>query len=126
MSTEKISRRSKIQLVCGKAKPGANLAFLKKMAIFCREFNEKTKSRESQLVNVEITVFENGNYKWNELNTPSSYLIKEILAKKDEKTLNDEDLEEIVKKISSNLNTKEMEKAKKIVRGTARSFGIKF
>jgi ribosomal protein L11 len=33
------------------------------MAIFCREFNEKTKEDGPKLVSVEITVFENGEYK---------------------------------------------------------------
>ncbi|CAG8604929.1 7524_t:CDS:2, partial [Scutellospora calospora] len=43
------------------AKPGASLSFLKNMALFCKEFNndEKAKAKSGELVNVEITLYDN-------------------------------------------------------------------
>ena len=69
-------RRSRVQLVCGQAKPGAGLAFLKNMALFCKEFNEKTKNRVGEVVSVEITIYKNGSYEYNVGTSPSVYLLK--------------------------------------------------
>src|SRR6185369_191739 len=84
--SKKIIRRSSIQLVCGQAKPGASLAFLKNMALFCREFNEKTKERNGLPVNVEITVYDDKSYSYIINTPPSSHLIKKILGEKKEIT----------------------------------------
>src|SRR5437763_16711759 len=96
-------RRSKIQLVCGQAKPGANLAFLKNMALFCREFNEKTKERNGELVNVEIVVYVDKSYDYSIGTSPSSYLIQKALGEKKEITR--PELENIAEKIMPSLNT---------------------
>src|SRR5438046_1534826 len=66
-----------VQLVCGQARPGADLAFLKKMAGFCKEFNEKTKNENGKLVNVEIVVYEVKIYEYNIGTSPSTYLLKD-------------------------------------------------
>ncbi|MDR1670516.1 MAG: hypothetical protein LBR43_02205 [Spiroplasmataceae bacterium] len=117
-------RRSRIQLVCGQAKPGASLAFLKNMALFCREFNDKTKDRNGELVSVEITVFPDKSHKYVIGTSPSSHLIKKVLG--DKKEINQIELEKVAKEIISNLSTDDIDKAKKIVAGTIRSFnGVK-
>jgi large subunit ribosomal protein L11 len=120
---KKIIRRSGIQLVCGQAKPGASLAFLKNMALFCREFNEKTKDINGNPVNVEIEVYADNSYKYTIGCTPTSYLLKKIIG--DKKEISSADLEKIAKEVMPNLNTEDIEKAKKIVAGTARSAGVK-
>ena len=117
-------RRSKIQLVCGQAKPGASLAFLKNMALFCREFNEKTKERNGELVNVEIVVYSDKSHEYSIGTSPSNYLIKNALG--DKKEISQAELEKIAKEVMPSLNTEDIEKAKKIVAGTVRSFnGVK-
>jgi len=121
---EKRIRRSRIQLVCGQAKPGANLAFLKNMALFCREFNEKTKERNGELVNVEIVVYPDKTHKYVIGTSPASYLIKKTIGEK--KEIAPSELEKIAQEVMSSLNTEDIEKAKKIVAGTVRSFnGVK-
>ena len=120
---KKIIRRSGIQLVCGQAKPGASLAFLKNMALFCREFNEKTKNDNGKLVNVEIEVYVDNSYGYVIGSTPSSYLLKKTIG--DKKEINLVELEKIAQEIMPILNTEDIEKAKKIVAGTAQSFGVK-
>ena len=121
---EKRVRRSRIQLVCGQAKPGASLAFLKNMALFCREFNEKTKERNGELVNVEIVVYPDKSHKYFIGTSPSSYLIKKAIGEK--KEISQADLERVAKEIMPSLNTEDIEQAKKIVSGTVKSFnGVK-
>ena len=121
---EKRVRRSRIQLVCGQAKPGASLAFLKNMALFCREFNEKTKERNGELVNVEIVVYPDKSHKYFIGTSPSSYLIKKAIGEK--KEISQADLERVAKEIMPSLNTEDIEQAKKIVTGTVKSFnGVK-
>ncbi|CAG8531830.1 5521_t:CDS:2, partial [Cetraspora pellucida] len=93
------------QLICGKAKPGANLAFLKNMALFCKEFNDKTKDKDGQIVSVEISVYDDKSHSYN-ISTPP-----------------EAELEEIARKLMPSLNTDDIEKAKKIIRGTVRSYG---
>jgi len=117
-------RRSKIQLVCGQAKPGASLAFLKNMALFCREFNEKTKERNGELVNVEIIVYQDKSHNYVIGTSPSSHLIKKAIGEK--KEITQKELEKIAKEIMPSLNTEDLERAKKVVSGTVRSFnGVK-
>nr|CAG8476492.1 5881_t:CDS:2 [Entrophospora candida] len=110
MAKKEIIRRSGIQLICGQAKPGANLAFLKNMALFCKEFNnnEKVKKRMGELVNVEIIVYEDKSYEYNIGVSPK---------------ISEAELEKIAQKMMPSLNTDDIEKAKKIVKGTMRSFG---
>jgi large subunit ribosomal protein L11 len=129
-----------LRLICGQAKPGASLSFLKNMMQFCREFNndEKVKNRTGELVNVEIIVYEDKSYKYNVGNSPSIYLLKnrrsdykELKLKEDRKKAREKErkeissaeLEKIAWEMMPNLNTDDIEKAKKIVAGTVKSFG---
>ncbi|CAG8467285.1 388_t:CDS:2 [Gigaspora margarita] len=113
-------RIRKIQLVCGQAKPASvvSLNFKKGPAAFCKEFNEQTKSRNGELVNVKIT-FLNDTYSYDIGPAPSSHLIKKALG--DKKEINHEELKKITQQIITNLNTEDIEKATKIVAGTVRN-----
>src|ERR1043165_5682469 len=84
---KKPSRIDNIQLPCGKATPGQKLASLdttsgpgtpKIMVPFCREFNERTKKRQSpgKLISVKIKVFPNGSYQFKDKSTPTVHLIR--------------------------------------------------
>ena len=75
MPKKKLGTR-RIRLICGQARPSANLAFLKNMALFCKEFNEKTKNRSGEIVNVEINVYEDKSFDYNIGASPSAYLLK--------------------------------------------------
>jgi len=142
---KKIIRRSKIWLICGQAKPGASLSFLKNMAQFCKEFNnnEEVKKRNGEIVDVEIIVYEDGSIKYNIGTPPSVYLLKnrrsdykQLKSKgsggkedrkkaleSERKEISEAELEKIAREKMPSLNTDDLEKAKKIVRGTLRSYG---
>jgi large subunit ribosomal protein L11 len=136
--SKEIIRQSKIQLVCGQARPGAKLAFLKNMALFCRKFNDENKNRNGELVNVELTVYKDESYSYNIGASPVVYLLKnrrsdykELKTKeerkkareKERKEISEAELEKIAREMMPSLNTDDIEKAKKIVAGTVRSFG---
>lgn len=132
---KEIIRRSSVQLVCGQARPGQSLAFLKNMAGFCKEFNEKTKNRNGEIVSVKINVYGDKSYEYEVGTCPSIYLLKNRsinykALKKDErkkaqekerKEISAVELEKIAREKLPYLNTDDLEKAKKIVAGTARS-----
>ncbi|CAJ0750132.1 11683_t:CDS:2, partial [Entrophospora sp. SA101] len=115
-------------------------AFLKNMALFCKEFNEKTKTRNGEIVNVDIIVYADKNHEYNISTSPSIYLLKNrrsdykgLKNKEDRrkarenerKEISFADLEKIAREIMPSLNTDDIEKAKKIIAGTAKSAGIK-
>lgn len=100
---------------------------------FCKKFNDMTKSQEGLILPVVISVYEDKTFSFIVKSPPCSVLLKRAcgLAKASgtpnkEKVgkVTREQVIEIVKMKSKDLNTEEMEKAVKIVEGTARSMGI--
>lgn len=101
---------------------------------FCKAFNEKTKNREPGiLVPVEITVFKDKSFKFKTKIAPVSALVKKavgiaVASGEPNKIiigeLTEEQVKEIAEKKLPDLNTDNIEAAKNIVKGTARSMGI--
>ncbi len=101
---------------------------------FCRQYNEKTKDKKGQVIPAVITIYEDRSFTFITKLPPVSEYIKKYtkLEKGSEKpgqdmvgTLKQADLESIAKEKIEDLNTKDIEQAKKIISGTARSMGIK-
>jgi len=101
---------------------------------FCKQYNEKTKDKKGQLIPAEVTIYEDRSFTFVTKLPPVSEYIKK--AAKIEKgsgkvgqeivgTLKAVDLEKIAKEKMADMNTTELEKAKKIVAGSARSMGVK-
>ena len=100
---------------------------------FCKKFNEMTKSQEGLLLPVVISVYEDKSFNFVVKSPPCSVLLKRAcgLAKASgipnkEKVgkVTKEQVIEIAKIKSKDLNTDEIDKTIKIVEGTARSMGI--
>ena len=101
---------------------------------FVQEFNDRTKSMEKGLViPVVITVYQDKSYTFILKTPPAAVLIKK--ACKIEKgagnplldkvaKLSAKDLEEIAKTKMPDINANDIEAAKKIIAGTARSMGV--
>jgi large subunit ribosomal protein L11 len=128
----------KLQIPAGKANPappvgpalgqhGLNIMD------FCNAFNAKTKKDEGTIIPVVITVYADRTYSFITKTPPASVLLKKAagIAKGSgvpnrEKVgkVNPQQIEEIAKTKMKDLNANDLEAAKKIIEGTARSMGI--
>ena len=100
---------------------------------FCKQFNAKTANRKGETVPVEITVYKDRTFSFITKTPPTSELImKKINIKKGSSvpnvdkvgTISWKDIEEIAKVKLPDLNANDIEQAKKIVAGSARSMGV--
>ncbi len=100
---------------------------------FCKQFNAKTADRKGETVPVVITVYTDKKFDFLIKTPPTSELIKKKIniAKGSSKPSIDvagkisiKDVEEIAKIKLPDLNAMDLEQAKKIVIGTARSMGV--
>lgn len=135
---KKISAFIKLALPAGKATPappvgpalgqhGVNIAG------FCKEYNARTSDKGDLIIPVKITVFEDRSYQFILKSPPASVLIKKAAKIKKGSsqpnkthvgTISELDLENIAKEKMEDLNTKNIQKAKQIIRGTAKNMGI--
>ena len=100
---------------------------------FCKKFNAETAKRKGETVPVVITVYVDKSFDFITKTPPVSELIKKKigLAKGSGKTgtvsvgtIKWSDIEEIAKAKMVDLNAFDIEAAKKIVAGSARSMGL--
>ena len=100
---------------------------------FCKKFNEKTKGQEGLILPVVITAYEDRSYTFIIKSPPASVLIKRacgiakasgLVGKEIAGAMTKARVREIAKAKMVDLNTPDLEKAMKIVEGTARSMGI--
>lgn len=136
---KKVKTQIKIQIPAGQANPappvgpalgqhGVNIMD------FCKQFNERTKSMEAgMIIPAVITVFEDRSFTFITKMPPISSLLKKAagLAKASSapnKTkvgkVTKKQVEEIAARKMSDLNTKDIASAARMVEGTARSMGI--
>ncbi len=100
---------------------------------FCKAFNEKTKSLIGKPVPVKITVYADKKFDFKIKSPPASYYIKEAVKLKSGSkepgknivaSISKKQLEEIAKLKMTDLNAITLDKAVKIIAGSARSMGI--
>lgn len=100
---------------------------------FCQQFNEQTRESSGILTPVILTIYEDRTFTFVVKTPPTSELIRRAL--KIEKgsskpnlqkvgKLSKDQLKEIAEKKLVDLNTKDLDKAMKIVEGTAKNMGI--
>lgn len=103
------------------------------MMAFLKEYNDKTKDQKGQVIPAEITVFQDGSFKFVLKLPPVSDLIKQAAKiKMGAKTPGTEvvgtltmaQAREIAEKKLPDLNTDSVESALNTVVGTARSMGV--
>ena len=135
---KKVKAVIKLQIPAGKATPappvgpalgqhGVNI-----MA-FCKEYNERTASQEGFIIPAEITVYEDRSFTFTTKMPPVSDLLRRALGIEKGSgnpgtqtvgKLSRDKLYEIARSKMKDLNTTDIDKAAKIVAGTARSMGI--
>jgi large subunit ribosomal protein L11 len=136
---KKIITQIKLQIPAGSANPappvgpalgqhGVNIMQ------FCKSFNEKTKQKEGVVLPVVIDVYEDKSFDFIVKSPPVSFLIKRAANLAKASSLPGKEIigqvsrdavREIAKEKMPDLNTSDLDRAVKIVEGTARSCGIK-
>ena len=135
---KKVKTIIKLQIPAGKATPappvgpalgqhGVNI-----MA-FCKEYNERTSSQEGFIIPAEITVYVDRSFTFITKMPPVSDLLRRALGvekgsgdpgKESIGKLSKDQVYEIARTKMKDFNTTDVEKAAKIVAGTAHSMGI--
>ena len=138
MAQKKVKTIIKLQIPAGKATPAPPIGpALGQHGLniqdFCTKFNAQTKDKGSDIIPVEITVFEDRTYKFKMKTPPAAELLKKAAAVKkgSGQTLKEKvgkvtkkQIEEIAKKKMPDLNAKDLAGAMRIIEGTARNMGI--
>jgi len=136
---KEIKAKVKLIIPAGEATPappiGPSLAqYGINIGEFCNKFNEASKEFKGMKIPVEITIYEDRTFDFVLKKPPVSALIKKYLkiekgsseaGRKFVGKLSKEDLRKIAEEKLPDLNTDNIEKAIEIVKGTARSMGVK-
>lgn len=100
---------------------------------FCQKFNEATKNQQGFTIPVEIKVFEDRTYDFKLKSPPASELLKKAAgiekgSAEPNKTkvgkITKAELRKIAEQKIADLNVEDIEKAMKIIEGTAKQMGI--
>ncbi len=135
---KKVAGQVKLQIPGGQATPsppvgpalgqhGVNIAD------FCKAFNAKTQKQTGVITPVVITIYSDRSFTFITKTPPASVLLKQALnlsagsstpGRTRVGQVTQAQLEEIAKTKMEDLNAHDLEAAKKIIAGTARSMGL--
>ena len=135
---KKITAVVKLQLPAGKATPGPPVGSSLgphgiNIAAFTKDFNERTSKDAGLIIPVIITIYQDRSFTFVLKTPPAPVLIKKACGlesasavpnKQKVATLKKEDLEKIAQMKMPDLNAADLEAAKRMIAGTARSMGI--
>ena len=138
MAKKKVTHFIKLQIPAGKANPAPPVgpalgAAQVNIMQFCQAFNAATSDKKGDIIPVEITVYEDRTFDFVCKTPPAAQLIKKELGlqsgsgvpQRDKVgQLTNEQLTKIAEIKMPDLNANDIEAAKKIVAGTARSMGV--
>ncbi|MGB8468280.1 MAG: 50S ribosomal protein L11 [Candidatus Babeliales bacterium] len=133
-----IKTQVKLQLPAGGATPAPPVGSALgphgvNMMEFCKQFNAQTADKKGQTIPVIVTVYKDRTFDFITKTPPASELIKKRinLAKGSSKPRTDmvgkigwKDVEDIARIKLQDLNAADLDQAKKIIAGTARSMGV--
>lgn len=135
---KKIKTIVKIAIQAGSANPAPPVGTALgphgiKIMDFCNEFNEKTKDQRGSVIPAVVTIYEDRSFDFIIKKPPVSDMIKKMsgvqkgagtTGKEKVGKLTMTQVEEIAKTKMPDLNTKDLEAAKRSVCGTAKSMGV--
>lgn len=135
---KKVKAVVKIQIEGGKANPAPPVGTALgphgiNLMQFCKEYNAKTSNQIGQVVPVEVTVFQDGSFNFILKTPPAADLLKKAAGVPGGSSVPNRDkvgtvtwdqVQDIAETKMKDLNARDMEAAKKIIAGTARSMGI--
>ena len=128
----------KLQVPAGKANPSPPIGpALGQRGLnimeFCKAFNAQTQQENGRITPVEITVYEDRSFDFITKTPPAAVLIKEAIRISKGSgephvnkvgTISDAQIQEIAERKMPDLNANDIDAAKKIIAGTARSMGV--
>jgi len=135
---KKVTGLIKLHIPAGKATPAPPVGpALGQQGVnimdFCKAFNAKTSKQEGLIIPVVITVYQDRSYTFITKTPPASILLKRAVGiakgsgepnKNKVGKVTIKQVEEIARTKMPDLNASDIEAAKKIIMGTARSMGI--
>jgi large subunit ribosomal protein L11 len=138
VSKKKVRAVLKIELQAGKATPAPPVGTALgphgvNIMEFCRSYNERTAQQAGDVVPAEITVYEDRSFTFVLKTPPAVNLLKKAagiekgsLKPRREKagTVTREQVRSIAEAKAKDLNAYEVDKAMKMIEGTARSMGL--
>ena len=139
MAKRKVTAIVKIQLPAGAATPAPPVGTALgphgvQTMEFCKQYNAATEDKAGQIIPVEITIYEDRSFTFILKTSPTPVLLRQAAGldkgaqtagREQVGTITDAQLAEIATTKLKDLNTNDLEAAKKQVAGTARSMGIK-
>ena len=128
----------KIQLEAGKATPAPPVGTALgphgvQTMEFCKQYNAATESQQGTVIPVEITIYEDRSFSFVLKTPPTPVLLRQAAGvekgaatsgREQVATVTDAQVSDIAKVKLKDLNTDDIEAAKRSVVGTARSMGI--
>ncbi|HLX87605.1 MAG TPA: 50S ribosomal protein L11 [Acidimicrobiales bacterium] len=138
MAKKKVLAIVKIQLPAGGATPAPPVGTALgphgvQTMEFCKQYNAATENQRGTIIPVEITIYEDRSFTFVLKTPPTPVLIRQAAGldkgsptagRAQAGTITDAQLDEIARVKLPDLNTDNIESAKKQVAGTARSMGI--
>ncbi len=135
---KKVMTEIKLQIPAGQATPSPPVGpALGQRGVnimeFCKAFNAKTQTQQGLLIPVVITVYADRSFSFITKTPPASVLIKKAMgiekgsqepAKDIIGSISRAQVEEIAKTKMPDLNANDIDGARKIIEGTARSMGV--
>jgi large subunit ribosomal protein L11 len=101
---------------------------------FCKEYNARTSNRMGEIVPAEITIYQDGSFKFILKSPPTAFLIKKAAGipkgvanplAETAGTLTRQQVREIAELKLQDLNAHDIEAAMRQIEGTARNMGVK-
>lgn len=139
MATKKeVSAVVKLQIPAGKATPAPPVGSALgphgiNIAMFTKEFNDRTKDSMGMIIPAEITIYKDRSFTFVTKTPPAAVLIKKAIGlekasgepnKNKIGTITRKQIEEIAALKMPDLNAASLESAMSMVSGTARSMGV--
>ena len=135
---KKVAALVKLQVPAGKANPAPPVGTALgphgiQIMDFCKAFNDQTKEMGDTIIPVEMTIYEDRTFDFITKTPPAAILIKKAIGldkgsdnplKNKVAKITEAQVEEIAKTKLEDLNANDIEAAKKVIAGTARSMGV--
>ena len=135
---KKVKAIVRLQILAGKATPAPPVGPVLgqhgiNIMAFCKEYNDRTASQEGFIIPAEITIYVDRTFSFVTKTAPVSDLLRRAIGIEkgssrpgSEKVgkLSRDKINEIARSKMPDLNTTDIEKATKIIIGTAQSMGV--